>query len=43
MKEVLLNVVNNGNSVNEKAFVPTGNQYKIACRIINKINEQAKL
>ena len=39
LKNVLLNSVKNGNTVNPVAFVPTSDEYQLLTSILQKINE----
>lgn len=36
LKEILLNAIGNGNTVNPKTFIPTPQQYKMLHSIIQK-------
>lgn len=43
LKEILLNAIGNGNTVNPKAFNPTPEQYKRLYSIMNKMELNKKI
>ena len=40
IRNIILQAIKNGNTVNPEAFIPTPDEYKAICSIFNKITPQ---